>query len=167
MHATQRTIKKYCKTLLLCIVSAVFMPCHLTKILLFYVDWQKYQWDSHHATACQVSSLIKLIKQTEKRCLAEWILGSGNANRCAFLSFSILWQLTTPVWAISRMLFGLFLKSITHLMLICITSLQNLINNNFSSVFTLVKPAFSTVGRWFTSCRWWPLWYIVCTATFG
>lgn len=92
------------------IESTKFIPCHLTKIILFYVHWQKYQWASDPVTACQVSSLIKLIKQKDKQCLAEWILGSGNANRCAFLSFSIQWHLTIPAWTISRMLLGLLKK---------------------------------------------------------
>ncbi len=76
-----------------------------------------------------------------------------------FSVFSILWQVTTSVWTISRMLLGLFLKVLP------ITSLQNF--RIFSSVLTLVRAAFSIMVCWFAPCCWWPRWYLVCTASLG
>lgn len=101
---------------------------------------------------------MNLIKQKDKRCLAEWVLGSGNANRCAFVSFFSLW--TT-----SRILFGYFLKSISHKMLISQTSIVPALCSCSWNLLLLFF--FWSVGRWFAPCCWWPQWHILCAATLG
>lgn len=90
----------FCKLLALVNFSVSFLlgGGEKTKRLCFMKIDRNYQWDAQHFRACQIIILIKLIKQTEKQCLAEWIPGSGKANRCVFLSFSTQQQIPGPTW---------------------------------------------------------------------
>lgn len=71
---------------LLCLCHVIWQK---SQVFLFRLT-KKYHGASHCVAARQVRILIKPIEQKDRRCRAEWILGSGNANRCAFVSFSIL-----------------------------------------------------------------------------
>lgn len=154
VHKTQWTIKNTTNLQLHMVHS-----CHLTEDFKI-VDLQKYQWDYQHAIRCQVSSLIKLIKQKDKQCLAEQILGSGNANRCAILSFSMQQQLTHQVWIISRMLFAI---TVCHI----ICSFAELWKSCQSCVHIRGNLLVIAAGWWVPPCCWWSLRYKECTATFG
>lgn len=121
---------------LLCLCHVIWQK---PQVFLFRLT-KKYHGASHRVAARQVRILIKPIEQKDRRCRAEWILGSGNANRCAFVSFSILW--TLPQNAV-RFIF--FLKksnpiSCSFAELLCTASIIS------AHVFTWVKPAFWTAG---------------------